>query len=94
MKVLGKNLLVTFATSYPDARSALAAWQRELEEATWTSPIDLKQRYPMASLVGGENVVFNIRGNKYRLHARLNFVTGIVIVIRVGTHSDYDRWSF
>jgi mRNA interferase HigB len=94
MRLLGKNHLVTFAARHSDTRSALAVWEREVEDATWTSTSDLKGRYPQASFVGGENVIFDIRGGNYRLHARVNFTTGIVIVVRVGTHSEYDKWIF
>jgi mRNA interferase HigB len=86
--------LVTFAASHADARPALAVWEREVEEVSWSSPSDLKRRYPRASFVGKDNVIFDIRGGRYRLHARVNYVTGIIIVVRIGTHSDYDRWSF
>jgi mRNA interferase HigB len=94
MRLLGKNHLVTFAASHSDVRSALAVWEREVEDATWKSPSDLKLRYPKASLVGRDHVVFDIKGNKYRLHARVSYATGIVIVVRIGTHGDYDRWIF
>lgn len=94
MRVLGKNHLVTFAASHSDARSALAVWEHEVGDATWTTPTDLKRRYPKASLVGSDNVVFDIRGGRYRLQARVSYATGIVIVVRIGTHGDYDKWSF
>lgn len=94
MKVLGKNHLATFAASHADVRSALAVWEREVEEATWKSPSDLKERYPRASLVGGDHVVFDIRGGNYRLHARVSYPMGIVLIVRIGTHSEYDRWTF
>jgi len=94
MTVLGKNHLVTFAAKHSDARSTLSVWEKEVEAATWASPSDLKLRYPKASLVGKDNVVFNIGGGRYRLHVRVNYATSIVIVVRIGTHNDYDQWVF
>ena len=94
MKLLGKNHLVNAARRHPDIRSALAAWKLEVEEAAWATPAELKLRYPMASFLGKENVIFNIRAGNYRLHARVNFVTSVVIVVRVGTHAEYNRWTF
>jgi mRNA interferase HigB len=94
MKLLGKNLLADISRRHPDIRSALATWEREVEDATWTTPVDVKTRYQKASFVGKDNVIFDIRGGKYRLHARVNYVTALVIVIRVGTHAEYDHWTF
>jgi mRNA interferase HigB len=94
MKVLGKNHLATFAARHADVRSALAVWEREVEDATWKSPSDLKERYPRASFVGGDHVVFDIRGGNYRLHARVSYSMGVLLIVRIGTHSEYDRWTF
>lgn len=94
MTLLGLGQLAEFAHQHPDAKSALAAFQREVEAATWSDPAQLKSRYPSASFVGKENVVFNIRGGNYRLHARVNFALSIFIVVRIGTHGEYERWTF
>jgi mRNA interferase HigB len=94
MRLLGTDILVDFVQRYPDARSALSAFEAEVEQAGWANPSELKGRYPRASFVGGENVVFDIRGGNYRLHARVNYAFQIVIVVRLGTHSEYDRWTF
>jgi mRNA interferase HigB len=94
MTLLGLGHVAEFAKQHPDVRSALAAFQREVEAATWSDPAKLKSRYPSASFVGKDNVVFNIRGGNYRLHARVNFALSICIVVRIGTHSEYERWTF
>ena len=93
MTLLGLGHVAEFAKQHPDVRSALAAFQREVEAATWSDPAQLKSRYPSASFVGKDNVVFNIRGGNYRLHARVNFALAICIVV-IGTHSEYERWTF
>ena len=94
MTLLGLGHVAEFARQHPDVRSALAAFQREVEAATWSDPAQLKSRYPSASFVGKDNVVFNIRGGNYRLHARVNFALAICIVVRIGTHGEYERWTF
>ena len=94
MVLVGLNHLVNFAAKHADARSALAAFQREVEEGQWVTPADLRERYPKASFVGKDNVVFDIRSGNYRLHARVNFATGTFIVMRIGTHAEYNRWKF
>jgi mRNA interferase HigB len=94
MTLLGLGHVAAFARQHPDVRSAMAAFQREVETATWSDPAELKSRYPSASFVGKDNVVFNIRGGNYRLHARVNFALAICIVVRIGTHGEYERWTF
>lgn len=75
-------------------RGQLRAWAAEVEDADWQNTMDIKNRYPSASIIAGGRVVFNLKGNKYRLDARINFPTRIVLVVRVGTHAEYDRWTF
>lgn len=94
MKVLGKRLISEFAASHADVRDALAAWLYEVQEAEWKMPLDITERYPSASIIGGGRAVFNIKGNRCRLDAKIDFVRGIVLVLRIGTHAEYNRWEF
>ena len=66
-------------------------WYQEVEEADWETPAKLKERYPNASIIRGDLVVFNIKGNRYRLVARINFRRRLVFVKFFGTHREYDR---
>jgi mRNA interferase HigB len=92
MRVLGRKLLSGFGQRHADARSALSAWLQEVADADWHTTAELKQRYPHASFLPDNHVVFNIKGNRYRLEALVDFRTGVVIVKRVDTHADYSRW--
>lgn len=92
MKLLGKKLLDDFQKKHADAKSQIESWKAEIEEAKWTTPHDLKSRYPKASLVGNQQVVFNICGNKYRLLAMVNYKNEIVLVKNIGTHKEYENW--
>lgn len=92
MRVIALSTLRKFWESgYPDAEQPLRAWYAEAERANWTSPQDIKNRYAHASIVGGNRVVFNIGGNKYRLIVKLHYDGQRAFVRWVGTHSDYDK---
>lgn len=74
-----------------DAQGPLKAWLAEAGAAQWQSPNDIKQRYPRASIVGDNRVVFDIGGNKYRLVVHVNYGIGFVLIKFIGTHAEYDR---
>lgn len=93
MKLLGKPTLREFMDQYADARSQVESWEAEVEAAEWKKPLDLKQRYPKASLIGNQQVVFNICGNRYRLWVSVAYQTGVVVVRKIGTHKEYDGWQ-
>jgi mRNA interferase HigB len=65
----------------------------EVEEAEWSAPQDLIRRYPKASLVKNQQVIFNICRDKYRLLIQINYKNRIVLVQRIGTHKEYDKWK-
>ncbi|MHB8079763.1 MAG: type II toxin-antitoxin system HigB family toxin [Candidatus Krumholzibacteriia bacterium] len=94
MRVVGRELLVAFSTAHADSAEALRSWLREVETTDWAHPGQLKARYPSASLLSGNRVVFNIRGNRYRLLAIVAFGARVVRIAWVGTHAEYDRHKF
>ena len=94
--MVGAARLVQFGADHADAASALAAWRQTVTAAAWASPADVRRTYgsadpavPVAS--GRRVVVFNIRGNRYRLVAGVDYRMGIVNVLRVMTHEEYSR---
>ena len=91
MRVIAVRTLRDFWNEYPDAEQPLRAWYREAKAAVWATPHDVKAMYRSASVVGGNRVVFNIAGNKYRLVVRCNYHYQIAYVRFVGTHAEYDR---
>ena len=93
MELLGKKLLHDFKERHADARSQVESWEAEVEEAQWDTPHDLKARYPKASLVGDQQVVFDISKNRYRLLVRVNYKNKKVLIKKVGTHKEYDKWD-
>ena len=93
MKLLGKKILNDFKQKHADVQSQIESWIAEIEEAEWNTPHDLKSRYPKASLIGNQQVVFDICGNKYRLLVQVSYKNGMVLVKKVGTHKEYDNWN-
>jgi mRNA interferase HigB len=79
--------------SHADARSQLESWEAEVEMAQWKKPLDIKKRYPKASVIGNQQVVFNICGNNYRLWVTVAHQNGIVMVREIGTHKEYNGWK-
>lgn len=93
MKLLGKKLLHDFKEEHADARSQIESWEVEVEEAQWSTPHDLKGRYPKASLAKDQQVIFNLCWNKYRLLVQVNYKNGMVLIKKIGTHKEYDNWN-
>ncbi len=92
MKVLGLLLVEEFGRRHADALDQLSAWIQEAREAKWATPTDVKGRYSTASFVG-DRVVFNIKGNRFRLVATINYKNQIVRIDKVGTHAEYTSWK-
>lgn len=91
MRVISRKTLKVFWERHADAEQPLEAWFHEAKHANWKSFGDIKARYRSADLLPGSRVVFDIKGNTYRLIVRIHFNTGIVFIRFVGTHADYDR---
>ncbi len=75
----------------PALKAALHAWFAEVSRVDWTSTADVKRLYATASIVSADRIVFNIKGNDYRLVVAVDFEIAIVGVKWIGTHKDYDR---
>ena len=94
MKVVGRKKLEAFSRRHADVRSQIQAWLCEVEEAQWQTPHDVKARYTTASFLGDNRVVFNLKGNKYRLDVKLSYKNQVVLIKRIGTHAEYSTWKF
>lgn len=90
MRVIAVSTLRAFWERHPDAEQALKAWYEEVMSATWTRPTDIKAQYRSASVLKNRRVVFNIKGNDYRLIVAIAYKLQIVYVKFIGTHRDYD----
>ena len=90
MRVIAVSALRAFWERHPDAEQPLKAWYEEATNATWAQPADIKARYRSASVLKTRRVVFNVKGNDYRLIVAIAYKLQIVYVKFVGTHQEYD----
>lgn len=91
MRVIVVSPLKRFWERHPDAEQPLKAWYDEAKHAAWLSPQDIRDHYSTASFVGRNRVVFNIKGNKYRLIVAVAYTFQAVYIKFLGTHAEYDR---
>ena len=73
------------------ARSQYDVWLAITRRARWSSPEDVKVSHPRASILKGGRVVFNIKGNDYRLIAAIQYQAGVLVIRFFGSHAEYDR---
>jgi mRNA interferase HigB len=96
MRIIARRTLREFVDSLagqkdqPAVKAALEAWFDEAKKAQWKSTADVKRSYAAASIVTAERIVFNIKGNAYRLVVAVDFEKKIVWIKWIGTHQDYD----
>lgn len=97
MRIIARRTLRQFVESLagqkdqPAVKAALDAWFDEVSKAGWASTADVKRLYATASIVNAERIVFNIKGNDYRLVVAVDFEKAIVWIKWIGTHKAYDR---
>lgn len=91
MRIIAKSTLKAFWTKHKDCEQRLKSWYKEVAEASWSGPNDIKKDYPSASFLANNRVVFNIKGNHYRLLVRINYAYKIFWIRFIGTHAQYDK---
>lgn len=91
MRVIALSTLRQFWGKHPAAEHPLKAWVDEANKAQWKQPADIKAQYRSASILKNRRVVFNIKGNDFRLIVAIAFNLSIVYVKFIGTHAEYDK---
>lgn len=91
MNVISKRTLVKFYTQNPQAKTALEVWHSNARKAEWKTPDEIKRVYQSVSFLRDNRVIFNIKGNDYRLVVHIDYKRKIVRVKFIGTHSQYDK---
>ncbi|MCK4597340.1 type II toxin-antitoxin system HigB family toxin [bacterium] len=91
---MGKEIISEAIQKHANARGRLQSWLAEAETAHWDNAQILRDRYPSASFIGDDIVIFNIGGNKYRLETQISYNLSIVIIKWFGTHSEYSKKKF
>ena len=91
MRVIAKGTLRDFWLKHADSEQVLKAWYQEASNRVWSHPNDIKAEYPSASILADNRIVFNIKGNRYRLIVKINYSYQMVWIRFIGTHAEYDK---
>ena len=91
MVIIKKSVLNSFGAKYPDAIPSLNEWYAKVKAADWRNHADLQTMFLSADYITNERYVFNIKGNHYRIVARIRFSSRTVFIKFIGTHKSYDR---
>jgi len=91
VRIIAKRTLRDFWTKHADSEQQLKAWYRETEKTNWENINDLKKDYPSASILQENRIVFNIKGNNYRLIVKFSFEYQICWIRFIGTHAEYNK---
>ena len=92
VRVFNRSTILAFIAKHADARQPMLAWFAELEKANWTGPTDIRATYPSASFLANDRVVFNLKGNSYRIVVQVKYGPLFLVYIRfIGTHAEYDE---
>lgn len=91
MGAIAQKILRYFWEKHSNCEQQLKAWFQEASKAEWKHPNDIKKEYPSASIVGSDRIVFNIKGNTYRLIVKVNFDYQMIWIQFIGTHVEYDK---
>jgi mRNA interferase HigB len=90
MKIVSIKILKEFWANFPDSEQHLKAWVDEVKQAKWQQPADIKDKYRSASILKNRRIVFNIKGNDYRLIVSVACHFGAVYIKFIGSHKQYD----
>jgi mRNA interferase HigB len=90
MEIVSVKILCEFWGVFPNAEQHLKAWVDEVKQAEWLQPSDIKEKYRSASILKNRRVVFNIKGNDYRLIVSVAYKFGAIYIKFIGTHAQYD----
>ncbi len=91
---MGLVRLDQFKKSHSTVRKSIDAWITEVEKSNWDTPQNIKDRYRSADFLLNNRVIFNIKGNSFRLVARVDYDRQIVVIEWIGTHAEYDKQRF
>lgn len=90
MRIAGRERVQLFCEKHADARAWIERWLADVELAVWTTPQHIRNQYASASFLADGMVIFNVKGNAYRLEVAVAYRTGTVSIRWAGTHRAYD----
>ena len=91
MRIFSVKIISDFIKIHADTRKPLANWLRMAEKAIWNSPQEVKEHFPSASILPDNQMVFNIKGNHYRLTVQIAYKMGIISILHIETHAEYSK---
>jgi mRNA interferase HigB len=93
MRIIAFRTLREFwkQSKYSDSESSLRSWYHDVKGAVWKNSNELKKQYRNASVVGEGRIVFNIKGNTYRLVVSVDYEFQVIFIRFIGTHKQYDK---
>lgn len=90
-RIFSKRTLREFWEKHAETEQYLKTWYDTAIHSNWKTPNEVKNTYANASILKNERIVFNIKGNDYRLVAKFNFQKGWIFIRFIGTHAEYDK---
>jgi mRNA interferase HigB len=91
MRIIAIGALREFWKKHPDAEIPLRSWYGMARRAEWHSPVEVKAAYRSASFIANNRIVFNIKGNDYRLVTAVHYNRNMMFIRFIGTHREYDK---
>lgn len=91
MNIYNRSTLLSFVKKHADSREQLMLWYNEISGKRWKTPKDIKKGFVSASIIANNRVVFNIKGNKYRLVVAMDYERQYALIKFIGTHAEYDK---
>jgi mRNA interferase HigB len=90
-RIVAKRTIRVFWEKHSDSKEYLETWYQTAKSAVWKKPSDIKEFYATVSILKNSRVVFNIKGNDYRLVAKINYIKQWLFIRFIGTHKEYDE---
>lgn len=94
MEIIGTDLLDEFVARHTAAEKAIDTWCNLVRRANWNTPHDIKASFRSADFLHGNRVIFNIKGNHYRIVVQVRYAEGKLSIEWIGTHAEYSRKKF
>jgi mRNA interferase HigB len=91
MKIISKKNIQAFCEKHPDSKKQLEQWFHITSKSKWKTINEIKETFPYISILSNYRVVFNIKGNDYRVIVLIKYTLSAVYICWVGNHSDYDK---
>ena len=92
MRIIKEKTLTDYCklSKYKEAKNSVSAWIYEVRFSVWNNAGELKAKYKNASIINSKRVIFNTKGNEYRLIVDIEYKLSIVFIVWFGTHEEYN----